>query len=203
MSTASQKSRVVNPTLHHVNLKTTRMPELIEWYGKVIGVEVMHQAPGGAWLSNDAANHRLALLAVPGLKDDPEKTKHTGMHHSAYEYPSFDDLMHTFDRLRANGIEPAFCLDHGMTLSMYYRDPDGNYVELQADVFGDWAKSKAYMQSSPEFEANPIGVFFDPARLHEAYKSGRSLDELHRAAMAGEFEPDPVPGIGLPPPPPQ
>jgi catechol 2,3-dioxygenase len=200
MSRTSQKPKAVNPTLHHVNLKTTRMHELIDWYGRVIGVEVTHLSQGGAWLTNDSANHRLALLAVPGLADDPEKTKHTGMHHSAYEYPTFDDLMSTFDRLRAEGIEPAFCLDHGMTISMYYRDPDGNYVELQADTFGDWAKSKEHMQTSPEFEANPIGVFFDPARLHEAYKSGRPMADLHRAAMASEFEPNPLPCIGLPPP---
>ena len=203
MTQASKTSGTVNPSLHHVNLKTTRMPELIDWYGKVIGLEVTHLAEGGAWLTNDAANHRLALLAVPGLEDDPEKTRHTGMHHSAYEYPTFDDLMDTFERLRAEGIEPAFCLDHGMTISMYYRDPDGNYVELQADTFGDWAKSKSYMRTSPQFKANPIGVFFDPARLHAAYKSGQSVDELHRAAMAGEFEPNPVPSIGLPPPPAQ
>ena len=37
---------------------------------------------------------------------------------------------------------PAFCIDHGMTLSYYWtRAPDGNHVELQVDVFGDWAKS--------------------------------------------------------------
>jgi len=201
MTPASKKSRTVNPSLHHVNLKTTRLQEMIDWYGNVIGIEVTHQAPGGAWLTNDAANHRLALLSVPGLADDPEKAKHTGIHHTAYEYPSFDDLMQTFDRLRADGIEPAFCLDHGMTLSMYYCDPDGNYVELQSDLFGDWAESKTYMQTSPQFEANPIGVFFDPARLYEGYKSGRSLAELHHAAMAGEFQPDPIPSLGLPPPP--
>jgi catechol 2,3-dioxygenase len=200
MST-NPKAHAVNPVLHHVNLKTTRMHELIEWYGKVIGVEVTHLSQGAAWLTNDAANHRLALLAVPGLKDDPDKIEHTGMHHSAYEYPTFDELMNAFDRLRAEGIEPAFCLDHGMTISMYYRDPDGNFVELQADTFGDWVKSKAHMQTSPEFEANPIGVFFDPARLLAAYKSGQSPNELHRAAMAGKFEPDPIPGIGLPPSP--
>jgi catechol-2,3-dioxygenase len=33
---------------------------------------------------------------------------------------------------------PQACLDHGMTLSFYYVDPDGNAVELQCDVFGDW-----------------------------------------------------------------
>jgi len=35
----------------------------------------------------------------------------------------------------------AFALDHGMTISLYYLDPDGNLLELQVDSFGDWAAS--------------------------------------------------------------
>ena len=49
------------PALHHVNLKTTQLAEMIEWYGKVTGMTVTNQAQVGAFLSNDAANHRIAL----------------------------------------------------------------------------------------------------------------------------------------------
>ena len=69
---------MIKPTLHHVNLKTTRLQEMIDWYGRVAGFEVTHRAPVGAWLTNDAANHRLALLAMPGLEDDPAKNSRTG-----------------------------------------------------------------------------------------------------------------------------
>lgn len=187
-----------NPVLHHVNLRTNRLDAMIEWYRRVVGLEVVHKAEQGAWLSNDGANHRLALLSAPGLSDDPAKFKHAGLHHTAYEYNHFDELVDTFERLFDDGIEPAFCLDHGMTISMYYRDPDGNFVELQVDVFGDWASSKSHMQSSRAFEANPIGMFFDPERLCAAYRDGRTFDDLHRLAMSGEFEPNPLPNIGLP-----
>jgi hypothetical protein len=60
---------------------------------------------------------------VPGLSDDAEKVRHNGMHHCAFEYASFADLMSSFDRLRAAGVLPAFCLDHGLTISLYYKDP--------------------------------------------------------------------------------
>jgi hypothetical protein len=46
------------------------------------------------------------------------------MHHTAFEYDSFGDLMESFDRLREEGMEPAFCLDHEITISLYYKDPD-------------------------------------------------------------------------------
>ena len=92
-------------------------------------------------------------------------------------------------RLEEAGIEPAFCLDHGMTLSYYYRDPDGNHVELQVDNFGDWAKSSAHMRESPEFAADPIGKFVDPARVAEAAAAGASFDRDPRPRDGGRALP--------------
>ena len=189
---------MTKPVLHHVNLKTTRLAEMVDWYGKVTGMTVSHLAPVGAWLSNDAANHRLALLAFPWLSDDAAKEGHSGLHHTAYEFPTFSDLFDNYARLRDLAITPYWCLDHGMTTSMYFKDPDANLVELQVDNFGDWEKSKHWMLTSPEFAANPIGMFFDPERVYQAYKAGHSPSDLHVAITAGEFLPDPVPVIGPP-----
>jgi catechol-2,3-dioxygenase len=180
---------MVRPTLHHVNLKTTRLQELIDWYSTVVGAGVTFQDSTGAWLSNDAANHRIALLAFPGFVDDPDRETRTGMHHSAFEYESFADLNSSYLRLREAGIEPDICIDHGMTLSYYYKDPDGNRVELQVDNFGDWSASKEWMRTSPDFRRNPIGVFVDPARIAEQAAAGEQFAEIHRRAIAGELGP--------------
>ncbi len=51
---------------------------VIDWYALVVGIEPTRQFEGGAWLSNDAANHRPALLTIPGMEDDPDKIRHTG-----------------------------------------------------------------------------------------------------------------------------
>jgi catechol-2,3-dioxygenase len=184
---------VIHPTFHHLNLKTTRLQEMIDWYSVVVGSDVTFQDDVGAWLTNDAANHRIALLAFPGFVDDPEKDTRTGLHHSAFEYASFDELNASYLRLRDAGIEPAFCLDHGMTLSYYYADPDANHVELQIDAFGSWEASHEWMRTSPDFAANPIGVFVDPARIAEAAAGGTPFAEIHRRAMAGEFLPPEAP----------
>jgi catechol 2,3-dioxygenase len=178
---------IPHPVLHHVNLKTTHLQEMINWYGLVVGIEVTHQFEGGAWLTNDAANHRLALLSVPGLADDPDKLRHTGLHHTAYEYSSMNDLLDTYVRLKKRGVVPHACLDHGMTMSFYYVDPDGNSVELQCDEFGDWSRSKEFMRNAPEFAADPIGVNIDPDQVIAARQAGASPQELHRRAYAGEF----------------
>ena len=85
-------------------------------------------------------------------------------------------------------------------MSMYYTDPDRNMVELQVDNLHDWGKSSEYLRTSQEFAANRIGVFFDSDRAYDAFMAGRTHEELHRAAMGGEFTPDfPPPLVGLPP----
>jgi len=187
-----------NPVLHHVNLKTRRLQEMIDWYALAVGMHAQHQFEGGAWLTNDAASHRLALLTTPGMQDDPDKIKHTGIHHTAYEFDSMDALLDRYVELKEQGHLPHACLDHGMTLSFYYVDPDGNSVELQRDNFGgDWERSSAFLHT-PEFVADPIGKSIDPERLLVARADGADDDEIHRRAYAGEFAPDSELDLRLP-----
>lgn len=177
------------PVFHHVNLKTTRLKDMIDWYAKVVGTKATFQFPGGAWLTNDGANHRIALLTSSKMSDDPDKLMHSGMHHMAFEYKSCDELLDTYTRLKALGIMPHMSLDHGMTMSFYYVDPDGNSVELQYDNFGDWKQSSEWMRTSEAFARNPIGMLVDPAQMVQARDAGTSAEELHRRAYAGEFQP--------------
>ncbi len=191
---------MIKPTLHHVTIKTTRLDAMIAWYGLVLGAEVQFKNPGAAWMSNDGANHRIAFLAVPGLEDDSAKVSHNGMHHCAFEYRSFADLMSSFDRLRSAGVEPAFCLDHGVTISLYYQDPEGNFVELQSDNFSDWKLSTEWMRTSQDFANDPIGTFFDPASVYREFRSGVDFKTLQKAIRGGAYLPASIPNIGLPPP---
>ena len=184
---------LIRPKLHHVNFKTNQLQAMIDWYATLLGTEVLFQHEFGAWLSNDTANHRIALNAFPNFVDDDEKETRTGLHHTAFEYDGFEQLNASYLRLKDAGIVPDFCLDHGMTLSYYYRDPDGNHVELRIDNFGDWARSAAFMRESPEFHEDPIGKFVDPDRVAEAYADGASFTEIHARAIAGEFAPETPP----------
>jgi catechol 2,3-dioxygenase len=186
---------------HHNNFFTTRLAEMRDWYATVLGMEVTFEFPMGAWLTNDRANHRIALTAIPGLTDDPEKRAHARLHHQAFEFASFDDLNATFVRLREAGIEPKACLDHGMTFSYYYADPDGNYLELQSDNFGDWEQSRDWMHTSQQFRENPIGAFVDPGKVAAAYVGGASFEDIRtRVWETDDFRPDEFPDMGGPPP---
>jgi catechol 2,3-dioxygenase len=204
MTHTPEERALARPVLHHVNLKTTRLQEMIDWYATVVGLTTVFQFPGGAWLTNDAANHRLALLTSSQMSDDEKKLVHTGMHHLAFEFATLDDLLATYLSLQQQGIVPHITLDHGLTLSFYYVDPDGNSVELQIDNFGDWEQSKAWMQTSPDFAADPIGKFVDAEQIVAARQAGASPAEIHRRGYAGEFPPpapmDPRVPLDAPPP---
>jgi catechol 2,3-dioxygenase len=189
------------PVLHHVNIKTTRLEEMTAFYGLVTQMEVVFTSPGISFLRNDHANHRIALISLPDFTDDPGKLARAGMHHVAFEHETVVALVEAYRRLRDEGVVPHLCVDHGMTLSMYYVDPDGNSLELQCDSFGDWAASTEWMTSSQDFVANPLGTFFDPEQLAVACDETPSLAELHRRAYAGEFEPSEPPDLRLPAPP--
>jgi catechol 2,3-dioxygenase-like lactoylglutathione lyase family enzyme len=190
-TTAGKSAKAIKiPVFHHALLKTARMQEMIDWYAAVVGIEPVFQAPGIAFLSNDGANHRISLAGGPQFRDNPQFRTFAGLHHLAFEYASVDDLLDSWQRLRdQHGYEPHVAVHHGMTLSFYYVDPDGNSVELQADVFGDWKKSKKWMHTSPQFKADPIGKFVVPAKMVAARSAGIKQKELLRRAYTGEYEP--------------
>jgi catechol 2,3-dioxygenase len=191
--------RLIRPVMHHVNLKTRRLQEMIDWYATTVGTRVNFRFPGGAFISNDRANHRIALLTLPGLQEDPQRLTRTGLHHTAFEYGSFDDLMSSYARLKTNGIEPDACLNHGPTTSLYYSDPDHNMVELQVDNFADWEASSEWMRTSEDFRRDPIGAFFDPDLVLAAYRAGATFKQLQQDTRAGKYPPDKPPKLNLPP----
>jgi catechol 2,3-dioxygenase-like lactoylglutathione lyase family enzyme len=191
----------IHPKLHHLGLTTGNIEPLVGWYRKVLGMTIVHQtdsAAGGhentpkiksAWVSNDEGNHRLAFMELPGLSADPDRPHHHRLQHCAFEYRNIDELLGTYARLKGLGIVPVMCSDEGAQTAFYYEDPDRNSVEIHVDNFGDCWTSGEYMRTSPEFAANPLGVFVDPEKMVAARIAGTSPWELHVRARGGEFAP--------------
>ena len=95
----------------------------------------------------------------------------------AYTYASLDDLFANYEQLRAMDIRPYWCVHHGITVSMYYADPDGNQMEFQVDSFGSNDEANAYMEG-PHFGANPIGVEYDPDAWLAKLRAGTPASEF-------------------------
>lgn len=164
----------------HIVYRTYRFTEMLAWYQLVFGAKVLYQNPALAFLTYDDEHHRFALADLSVLQPDcteTEKEGVTGVDHVAYTYASLDDLFENYEQLKAEGIMPYWCVHHGLTVSMYYADPDGNQMELQVDVFDSSEESIAYMCGSIMAD-NPVGVEYDPEDWLTQKRSGKPLSEF-------------------------
>ena len=171
------------PHLAHFVLQTKQLPVMREWYMKVLGAHAVYENPVMCFLTFDEEHHRLALFGPPGDLLTERTPMTVGLAHSAFTYATLGDLIDKYLELKSDGIEPRIPVQHGVTTSLYYRDPDGNMVELQIDNFATPDEATAYMQG-PEYAADPIGPSFDAAELAAAFRSGTPESELKTRAWA-------------------
>jgi catechol-2,3-dioxygenase len=175
-------STLIKPTrFAHFVLRTRDLERSIRFYETLVGMEIVHQGEAIAFLSYDEEHHRLALVQTP--QGEPAPPGAAGLDHVAYTLGDLGQLLSTYRRLKAEGIEPVWPINHGPTTSLYYQDPDGNRVELQVDNFETEAELKGWMKSDA-FAANPIGVGFDPEKLAARYERGDPIEELLRQGSA-------------------
>ena len=168
-------SLVVPTKFAHAVFRTRHLDEMVRWWCTLLGARPVFQNAFLAFLTYDDEHHRIAIVNVPSAPDRPENA--VGLEHVAYTYATLGDLVATYRRLAAEGLRPYWCVNHGPTTSMYYRDPDGNQVELQVDNFPSAEELHAWFRSGA-FAKNPIGVNFDPERLAEKLASGVPAAEL-------------------------
>ena len=119
----------------------------------------------------------LVILDIPGLRQSDHAGP--GMDHFQMQFASLSDLFDRYEALVPHGIAPARSANHGPGTSFYYRDPDGNRVELAAKNYAAEAEFMAFMKSEV-FRRNPAGVDVDPAEYVGRYRNGVSIEELRR-----------------------
>ena len=174
-ATAKARGKIAPAKFAHIVYRTPRYAEMIDWHCKVLEAQVMSASPMLTFLTFDDEHHRVAIVNMPGLEDRPAGA--AGVDHCAYAYGSLDDLFATYERLAGEGIKPYWCINHGITLSMYYRDPDNNQVEFQVDAF-DSVQAINDWFAQGHFDANQIGVKFDPEALIERHRNGEDRATL-------------------------
>jgi catechol-2,3-dioxygenase len=169
-------------SLAHVVYRTRRFDQMLAWYQRVFGARIQHRNPAMAFLTFDEEHHRFAFLdlsVVDPEGSEPDAKAWVGVDHLAWTYASLDDLFKNYVRCNSDGIEPYWCVHHGLTISMYYADPDGNQMEFQVDAFDSSDDCNDYI-CGPAFESNPVGVEFDPEEWLAAVDNGASLDDFRQ-----------------------
>jgi catechol-2,3-dioxygenase len=169
-------SKPVSPSLFApFVLRTADREPLKKWYMTVLNARLVFENEYIAFVTYDDEHHRVAFVQIPGLKKAPDDS--WGLAHVAYTLADLGQLLSTYRRLKGQGIVPVRTINHGPTVSMYYKDPDGNGVELQVDAFKTKQAAADYFKTAA-FKADPIGVPFDPEAMVRDWEAGVPEAEL-------------------------
>jgi catechol 2,3-dioxygenase-like lactoylglutathione lyase family enzyme len=163
----------------HVVYRTRKFDEMLRWYATVFGARVQYENPALAFLTYVDEHHRFAIANMEVLNPEGSgrsERSEIGVDHVAYTYASIADLLENYAALKDDVVLPYWCIHHGMTVSMYYADPDGNQMEFQVDCMPSMADASRFMAEN--FAINPIGVEFDPEEWLARYRAGADVSEF-------------------------
>src|SRR3989442_1285641 len=93
--------------------------------GRMLGAETT--------LEIDSPDSPERVAKVVRTAEPPAKTQ-PGLHHVAWRLDNFEELQAAYKELKRMGIPLDGTVEHNVTRSVYFFDPDGNRVELYCDM---------------------------------------------------------------------
>ena len=120
--------------LGHVVLNVRDAARSRDFYTRTLGLRIAHEdlKQGAVFLSFGREHHDLALFQM--ATGEPPDATQPGLHHMAWQLGSFEELQAAYRDLKAMGVGVESTIEHNVTRSVYFRDPDGNRVELYCDM---------------------------------------------------------------------
>ena len=162
-----------NLELAHFGLRTRDLPAAIEWYGRAFHAQVRFRNELAAFMSFDDEHHRFVLWDDGETGEKPENAR--GVDHVGFSCGRPTALADEYERLKGLGILPTLCVNHHFTSSLYYRDPDGNEVEITCDNMPTKEECAAFMATKEMANAMQPPLFgseFDAEELLRLRKAG-------------------------------
>jgi len=118
----------------HVHLKVADIERALDFYGGVLGFELMQRfGDQAAFVSAGGYHHHIGLNTWESKGGSPPPPGTTGLYHVAIRYPDRKTLADAVRRVLEAGIRLDGASDHGVSEAVYLRDPDGNGIELYRD----------------------------------------------------------------------
>jgi catechol 2,3-dioxygenase len=113
----------------HVVLGELDPQRSIKFYTEALGMELVNvlEEMQMAFLSFGERDHDIAVIKVP----DDQPVGSSGLAHTALEIEGGQEqLRELYHRLKDYGARVEFTVDHVLTKSVYFFDPDGNRLEI-------------------------------------------------------------------------
>jgi catechol 2,3-dioxygenase len=132
-------SQGVHPEgIGHVVLRVRDLERSTAFYEGLLGFKKVGEVPGRmAFFTATGENHHDLALQALGPNAHPVDPYAVGLYHVAVRLPSEEDVRRAYRRLAEAGADVVGSSDHGVSKSLYIKDPDGIELELFADV-PDW-----------------------------------------------------------------
>lgn len=163
-----------------LRLRTARLEPLLAFYAHALGLEMLSRSGSEAVLAAPGQNEPLVILS-----EDPSAVRRpagaTGLFHLALRFPSRVGLANALRRLLSYQDALVGAEHHGVSEALYLRDPDGNGVELYADVpraQWPWHEGQIAMTSASLDLANLLAATDAPS-ARAASPRGIALGHLH------------------------
>lgn len=131
--------------VHHSARPTWKLRETVEFYRDTMGLPLMHSVSAKGWgPSNhpdfihfffDSGNgSTIAFFYYLGTKQ-PDRLRHLPEYdndaiHTAWKVDTRDTLLAWRQRLEALGVPILYQIEHEVIESIYFRDPNGYYLEI-------------------------------------------------------------------------
>ena len=121
--------------LGHIVLRVRDIERSEQFYSDVLGLHVTNKRPGQMTFMSavDESSHELALVPVGDDAPGPEDSR-VGLYHFAWQMDSFDDLKMLYADMKSKNVDVRGIGDHGISLGVYFFDPDGNEIEAYYEM---------------------------------------------------------------------
>lgn len=126
--------------LGHVVLYVCNLEASVAFYGETLGFREIARSRGIAAFSSHRTHHELLLIEIGGVPREKHFAE-PGLYHIGFKVgDSTEELKAVYQELKAKGVHILGMSDHFVTHSLYVLDPDGNELELYADVSDEWKR---------------------------------------------------------------
>jgi catechol 2,3-dioxygenase len=117
----------------HIHLKVSDLDRSIWFYTELLGFQIKQRIEGAVFLSAGGYHHHIALNTWESTGGPSSPSFAAGLYHAAILFPNRIELARALQRLLENRWPVDGASDHGVSESIYLRDPDGIGLELYAD----------------------------------------------------------------------
>jgi catechol 2,3-dioxygenase len=125
-------------SIGHVHLRVANLDRAVDFYRDALGFTVFADGRRigvpAVFLAAGEYHHHIGLNTFQSANGTPAPAGHTGLQHAAILYPDRAALARAVRRLRELEYPLDDARDHGGTISVYLKDPDGNGLELYYDL---------------------------------------------------------------------